>query len=176
MMTNPIVSARSKTDEWGTPQWLLDWCEAQWGAFTMDVAATADNAKCSWFCDAERDALSMPAWWNRSGTRARVWCNPPQSLLGPFTAMVVRHAGQGGTALFLLPAYTGAKWFHANVLGAASELVFLRGRVPYVDETGKERPGARFDSCLAWYAPRRAGLLPIISTADTQDIKHGRIG
>jgi phage N-6-adenine-methyltransferase len=42
--------------------------------FTLDVAATADNAKCEQFFTLEDDGLSK--WWT-----GRVWCNPPYSQI-----------------------------------------------------------------------------------------------
>lgn len=41
--------------------------------FTLDVAASADNAKCARFFDEEMDGLS------RSWAGETVWCNPPFS-------------------------------------------------------------------------------------------------
>src|ERR1039458_9099457 len=48
--------------------------------FTLDVAASADNTKCSRFFDVEVDGLAQ-SWANE-----RVWCNPPHSNLEAWVA------------------------------------------------------------------------------------------
>lgn len=46
--------------------------------FTIDVAASAHNAKCGVFYTVDNDGLSQP--WRRQ----RVWCNPPYSNIRPW--------------------------------------------------------------------------------------------
>lgn len=46
--------------------------------FTLDVAASAENAKCPKFFTAEDNGLTQP-WTNE-----RVWCNPPYSHIEPW--------------------------------------------------------------------------------------------
>ena len=59
----------SDSSEWETPQEFYDRLDAIY-RFTLDVAATPENAKCEAFYTEEDDALGL-AW------PGRVWCNPP---------------------------------------------------------------------------------------------------
>lgn len=67
MNTDAMFS--SKTDQWETPQWLFDELNKEF-EFTLDVCATADNAKCKEFFSPEDDGLSQD--W-----RGVCWMNPP---------------------------------------------------------------------------------------------------
>lgn len=72
------VPARD-VDDWATdPEWFARVAVPSWGPFTVDVAASAENAKCDRFYDQRQDGLKQP--WDRE----RVWCNPPYSDIGPW--------------------------------------------------------------------------------------------
>jgi hypothetical protein len=62
------VHFSSATDLWSTPQDLFDKLDREFG-FTLDVCATADNAKCAKFYTKAEDGLAQP--W--SGV---CWMNP----------------------------------------------------------------------------------------------------
>ena len=66
---NTELMFSSKSDLWETPQDLFDKLNAEF-RFTLDVCATADNAKCLRYYTPEQDGLSQP--WE-----GIVWCNPP---------------------------------------------------------------------------------------------------
>src|SRR5262245_47178396 len=65
----------SQTDEWETPQWFFDELHTTF-AFTLDVAATPQNAKCPRYFTKVDDGLVQD--WGRE----ICWMNPPfkQSL------------------------------------------------------------------------------------------------
>lgn len=76
----------SQTPEWATPQPVFDALHAEFG-FTVDVAATADNAKCARFYARWNDGLEQD--W----TGERVFCNPPYGReIGPW----IKKLAQGG--------------------------------------------------------------------------------
>ena len=60
----------SASEEWETPQDFFDSLDGEYH-FTLDVCATADNAKCSKFYTKEQDGLKQD--WQQE----TVWCNPP---------------------------------------------------------------------------------------------------
>jgi hypothetical protein len=64
-------------DDRATPQWLFDHWHGQY-RFTVDVAASAANAKLPRFYDLNSDGLAA------SWAGERVWCNPPFSLIEPW--------------------------------------------------------------------------------------------
>ena len=38
-------AGENRRDDWGTPDWLYQWCSVVWGPFDLDVAASAENTK-----------------------------------------------------------------------------------------------------------------------------------
>ncbi len=64
------VHFSSATPEWATPQDFFDKCNEEFGSFTLDPCATAENAKCARFFTKETDGLAQ-VW---SGI---CWMNPP---------------------------------------------------------------------------------------------------
>lgn len=167
---NREVYASSESGEWATPQWLYDWCNEVWGPFTLDVAATPENAKCEEYLTREMDGLLVP-WGN---DLSNVWVNPPYGKgIEDWVRKAAVRAQRGHTTLMLLPARTDTWWFHRFVFGGAAELVFLRGRIPFEGDKDNHAP---FPSCLAWYTQRgRFVTLPAISTFDLQDIAKERV-
>lgn len=69
-----VRGALDKVDDRRTPREVFDRLNAEFG-FTLDVAASLDNALCSSFYDLESDGLEQP-WFGS------VWCNPPYSDVG----------------------------------------------------------------------------------------------
>lgn len=57
------VHFSAQTDEWATPQYVFDMLNEEFH-FTLDAAATAENAKCERFYTKEQDGLKMP-WGGR---------------------------------------------------------------------------------------------------------------
>lgn len=111
----------AKTVEWSTPQTLFDELNKEFG-FTVDVAATADNAKCARYYDMEMDGLAQN-WDNEV-----VWCNPPYGrVIGDW---VKKASESQATTVLLIPSRTDVRWFHDYVYGKA-EVRFIRGRLKF---------------------------------------------
>lgn len=125
----------SKSDEWPTDQAVVDDLSRRFGPFTLDVAATAENAKAARFYTQADDGLSKP-WANDVGGGA-VWCNPPYSDVEAWIAKGLAESARGATVVFLLPARTDTRWFHL-VLAAQDRctVIFCRGRLRFGDATG----------------------------------------
>ena len=64
------VLTSSRSNEWETPQDFFDKLNREFH-FTLDPAATPENAKCKNFYTAENDGLTQD--WSGE----RVFCNPP---------------------------------------------------------------------------------------------------
>lgn len=110
----------SKTDLWETPQDFFNKLNEEFH-FTLDVCATAENAKCEKYYTKAQDGLRMP--W--SGT---VWCNPPYGRkIGEW---VQKAAESNCTVVMLLPARTDTRWFHDYIYGKA-EIRFVKGRLKF---------------------------------------------
>lgn len=110
--------------EWATPQDLFDSLNTLYD-FNLDVAATAENAKCSRFFTKEEDGLSQD--WEGS----RVWCNPPYGRqIGKWVQKAYEESRKPGTLVaMLLPARTDTAWFHDYAM--KGKVQFLRGRLRF---------------------------------------------
>lgn len=106
--------------DWETPQWLFDELHAEYD-FTVDVCATANNAKCDRFWTMADDGLRQD--W--SGERC--WMNPPYGR--EIARWVQRAALSDSLVVGLLPARTDTAWWHEYVID--HEVRFLRGRLKF---------------------------------------------
>jgi len=114
------VHFSSASDNWATPQDLFDRLDAVHG-FTLDVCASADNAKCARFYTKEQDGLAQE--W--TGT---CWMNPPYGReIGRWMSKAVQSARSGAIVVCLVPARTDTAWWHDYAV--QGEIEFIRGRV-----------------------------------------------
>ena len=117
----------SKTIVWETPRWLFDALNKEFG-FTLDVCATADNAKCSRFFT-EADNGLLKDW----GTDI-CWMNPPYGReIGEWMVKANNAANMGATVVVLIPARTDTEWWHRYAM--KHEIRFLRGRLKFGEAT-----------------------------------------
>jgi len=77
------------------------------------------------------------------------YCNPPYSNKIPWLLKAIEEQKKGNTTVFLLPAATGAAWFHDLVLRFA-KVEFVRGRLKL--DNGSH---PRYDSLLITFVGRR---------------------
>jgi site-specific DNA-methyltransferase (adenine-specific) len=117
------VFLRSQTVEWPTEQAFFDQLDREF-QFTVDVAATAENAKCARFYDIDSDGL-VQDWDGET-----VWCNPPYG--DRIKDWIYKAATSDATTVLLVPARTDVKWFHELVIGRA-EVRFVKGRLRFGD-------------------------------------------
>lgn len=134
-----------KTAEWETPQDLFDALNAEFG-FTLDVCATAENAKCKRYFTKEDDGLTQE--W--SGV---CWMNPPYGD-DRWSKKAYESAEAGATVVCLIPGRldTAAWWEYY----AKGEIRFLRGRLKF---GGSENP-APFPSAVVIFPCRNPTVLP----------------
>ncbi len=113
----------SQTDMWETPQWLFDELNTEFH-FTVDVCATAGNAKCDHYFTRSIDGLIQP--WH-----GICWMNPPYGrAIGMWVKKASDSAADGATVVCLLPARTDTGWWHDYVM-KSGECRFIRGRVRF---------------------------------------------
>lgn len=141
-MQGQAVLFSKQSDEWATPQDLFDELDREF-RFTMDAAATRENAKCVNYLGPDhddpyqRDALGV-AWDDELGPEV-VFCNPPYSKCREFVAKAAQEAARGAaTVVMLLPARTDTRWFHDYIYDQAAripypgvEIRFLKGRLKF---------------------------------------------
>lgn len=149
---------RDGSYEWATPQAAYDKLNRRFGLFTLDPAATAENAKCERFFNIEDDGLAQP--WE-----GRVFCNPPYGReLGEWVAKAADEVMMGHAALvcMLIPARTDTKWWHDYVMQFAYRVLFVRGRIKFEQE-GKDN-SATFASVVVIFGPRQEEGGPIFES------------
>lgn len=135
---NTDVMFSSATGEWETPQDLFDFLDGLFH-FTLDAAASVENAKCARYFTKEDDAL-VQTW---SG---RVWVNPPYGReIGGFVEKGARSvfSRDAEVVVMLLPARTDTAWWHDWVM-SAQEIWLIRGRLKF----GGAKNCAPFPSCV----------------------------
>jgi phage N-6-adenine-methyltransferase len=112
----------SNTDEWSTPDDLFERLDAEYH-FTLDVCASADNAKCERYFTRVDDALAQ-IW------EGVCWMNPPYGRdLDRWVAKAYDSAQAGATVVCLVPARTDTAWWQRFV--PLGEVSFLAGRVKF---------------------------------------------
>lgn len=129
-----VYMHKSKTSDWATPQYIFDELNEAYH-FTVDVAASAENAKLPRYYDEKTNGLLQ----NWDGEM--VWCNPPY---GREIANWVKKAYESkSNVVMLLPARTDTKWFHEYVYNKAS-VQFVKGRLKF----GGAKDNAPFPSMI----------------------------
>lgn len=138
---NTKVLFSSKEEKWETPQDFFDKLNDEFH-FTLDAAASPDNAKCVNYFTEEQDGLAQ-SWDGYT-----VWCNPPYCRkTGAWVKKAYEeHQRTGCTVVMLLPSRTDVKWFHDYILGKA-EIRFIKGRLKF----GGSKNSTPFPSIVVIY-------------------------
>ena len=135
-MINTNLMFSSKTDNWATPQDYFDSINAEF-AFTIDVCASPENAKCRRFYSRSENGLTQE--W-----QGVCWMNPPYGReISKWVKKAYDSAAFGAVVVGLLPARTDTAWFHDYIYGKA-EIRFIRGRLKF----GGSKQSAPFPSML----------------------------
>lgn len=111
--------------------------------FTLDVCATAENAKCEKFYTIEDNGLTSPWAGNVC------WCNPPYSR-GQVQLWLLRTRWQWDKSIVvvLTQADTSTKWFQ-TIWEHAQGVFFPDRRYSFGHDAG-----AKFANCLSFWGPR----------------------
>ena len=138
---NTKVLYSSKEEKWATPQDFFDKLNDEFH-FTLDAAASPDNAKCPVYFTEEQNGLAQ-SWEGHT-----VWCNPPYCRkTGAWVKKAwEEHQRTGCTVVMLLPSRTDVRWFHDYILGKA-EIRFIKGRLKF----GENKNSAPFPSIVVIY-------------------------
>ncbi len=121
------VHFSSASNEWGTPQWIFDLLDREFG-FDLDAASTDKNALCARHFTQEDDSLAQD--WGRAATT--VWLNPPYGRILPrFMEKAAAECARAPhlTVVMLIPARTDTKAWHSYC--APGEVRFLKGRLKF---------------------------------------------
>lgn len=175
----PSQQQASKTppalrDSWQTPQWLFDWADKRF-QFGVDLAASESNKKCFYWLGVDHDALDHD-WACLHQHHGHLWLNPPYSETGNWLEKCWQEAQQGARVVALIPSINGESYWGKYVLGKASEIIFINGRVAFElpDENGRPVPqsGNTRGSCLVVFNRSYEGQT-LLSWVDREEMKNG---
>jgi phage N-6-adenine-methyltransferase len=135
----------SASVEWGTPQYIFDALDKEFG-FTVDAAASPGNAKCARWYGKQRDG-SFVDGLKQDWSGEVVWINPPYSRQDnlPWARKIYESAKLGATVVGLVPARVDTRWWN-QYYAYANDVRFVEGRIPFVQK-GKDN-GATFPSAI----------------------------
>lgn len=141
----------SEDDTWKTPKMFFEELDKEFN-FTLDAAALGSSTlvKNNWYGPdhpdkSRRDALT--ADWSKDSKGGIVWLNPPygSGITKQWLAKATQEARDNGVeTLVLIPARTGALWFHEYCF--PHRIRFIKRRLKFNDGAN----AAPFDSALVW--------------------------
>lgn len=145
------------TDQWATPIDFYSWANQEYGPFDLDVCASKENHKCSFYFTIQDNALECQ--WNAE----RVWCNPPYSDPLPWVRKAIKETNEGRCeeVVMLLKNDCSTKWFREAYDGGT--IVFLAPRIQFVlpqealeirKKEGKKINSNNFSSILVLFGRR----------------------
>lgn len=149
----PRVKAKQGSrNDWETPAMLFDPLHERY-SFTLDAAASKNNARLPNFIDKEADALSCS--WD-----GRVFLNNPgfggwrtnvKWLVKAYEEVLY---GPADFVVAIVPASVGARWWNKTVRQLAKDVVILIGR-PRFELGGIPSDSPTTDICIAVYRSGR---------------------
>lgn len=117
------VHFSSKTDNWATPKDFFDKLNDEFG-FTLDVCASAQNAKCDRYFTQANDGLAQN-WGSEV-----CWMNPPYGReIGNWMKKAYESSQAGATVVCLVPSRTDTRWWHEWAM--KGEVRFIKGRLKF---------------------------------------------
>ena len=157
------IEAPTKTtpkDRWRTPPYIVHWAARRWGPIGIDLAADEENAVVGkwlgggseWWTD------SLAVEWGfelldalRDADEAfHGWCNPPYSDIDPWVARAIAAKDAGFSTTMLIPSMPGEARFR-NISRHATEIVFVIGRLAFLDHNERPVSGNTTGSCLVHF-------------------------
>ena len=102
--------------------------------FTLDIAASAENAIAEPYYTEQDDAFTQGLTWKSEGWS---WLNPPFARIAPWVEKAYQETCQGARIAVLVPAGVGSNWWanwvhhKAHVLLLSPRLTFVGAKDPY---------------------------------------------
>lgn len=116
---------------WQTPPPLFVALNAEF-CFSLDAAASAENALCSRFITEEQNSLETP-WGDYLSIPGYVWLNPPYSDITPFVHKAAAEASNQVGTVMLVPADTSVGWFRDAIQSASEVRFIVGGRLAFIN-------------------------------------------
>lgn len=145
-------SKKAGFQDWETPPKLFKMLDKEFN-FNLDLAATKKTALCKRFFSPEEDGLKQS--WGKS----RCFVNPPFKLTRHFMQKAAEE--KKATVVALVLASVDTKWWYTSVMGEASEIRFIKGRISFYRDGVIPRVGPkgkfstlRAGACIIIFRPR----------------------
>ena len=84
----------------------------------------------------------------------RNFCNPPFYETERWIKKIIQEQEKGRMTVLLIPARTCTHYFHELVLPNVSEIVFVKGRVRYVNQDGSRNGASPWPTILCIFRPK----------------------
>lgn len=136
------VPTEQSAVEWSTPREFFAPLDEEFG-FTVDVCASAGNAKCARFYTRSDDGLQQD--W--AGEVA--WMNPPyaRGVIDKWMRKAFESSQSGATVVCLVPSSTSTNWWHDYAM--KGDVRFVRGRIRF----GGSSAPAMFANAVVIFRP-----------------------
>lgn len=146
--------------------------------FSIDVAASSENALCDIYIEEDMDALRhdwLPDPDNDIGVGSWAWCNPPYSDIGPWVRKAAEQSRLGIGCVMLVMADTSVGWYK-EAIATAQEVRFITGgRISFISpETGKPAAGNNKGSMFIIWHPFGRGALHVSNVDRDELLARGR--
>lgn len=123
-----IIFQKAGMYEWETPQDFFDEINKEFN-FTLDVCASAENAKCEKYFS-ENDNALIQDW---TGT---CWMNPPYGrTISKWIKKAYEESKKGATVVCLIPSRTETLWWHNYCM--KGDIRFIKGRLKFGGQNTK---------------------------------------
>lgn len=143
---------KSATVEWYTPPYII---EALGNDFDLDPCAPKKDWYTAKKCFTKEDDGLVQDW------KGFVFLNPPYS--SPIIKLFMGKLSEHNNGIALIYARVGNTMFHEFVWNKASSIYFLRKRIKFIDEHGKEGGSLGTDSCFVAYGSKADNILKNLS-------------
>ena len=141
---------KSATVEWYTPPYII---EALGNDFDLDPCAPKKDWYTAKKCFTKEDDGLVQDW------KGFVFLNPPYS--NPTIKLFMGKLSEHNNGIALI--YARNTMFHEFVWNKASSIYFLRKRIKFIDEHGKEGGSPGTDSCFVAYGSKADNILKNLS-------------
>lgn len=136
-------------DEWYTPAWITD----PLGDFDLDPAAPVGEHRTIAKKEYTKQDDGLKQDWH-----GRVWLNPPFSHPA-MRLFVEKMSSHGNGIMLVLNRGFDSAWFQDYIFGKADAILFLRGRIKFIDPSGKEMGSSPIGCSLVAYGAENARIL-----------------
>ena len=150
MAQHDSTTPKPERDSWSTPDYIFKWLDDIFD-FDVDLAADEHNTKCRLnHFTADDDGVKQH--WSYFGKTG--WLNPPYSKIAPWISKAIQEQKDNRfTTVMLIPTPNGESYYR-EIFKHASDIIFITGRLSFIDANGKPKSGNTRGSCIVVFGHR----------------------